>query len=228
MDKKIQDISIGQQQRVEILKALYRGAEILILDEPTAVLTDEEVEGLFQIIGKLKMEGKSVIFISHKMREVMRVSDIITILRAGESVATFNIEEVTAEQLANTMVGRELKESKFNKVSSTKDDMVVLNNIGFNVKSKHSSLRDISLYIKKGEILGVAGVDGNGQSQLAGVLSGNIKPDSGEYFLNGQKIEKFTPKSLIDKKVSHIPEDRNKMGLVGEMTVAENIVLKKT
>ncbi|MFY9284669.1 MAG: ATP-binding cassette domain-containing protein [Miniphocaeibacter sp.] len=228
LDKKISTISIGEQQRVEILKALYRGAEVLILDEPTAVLTDEEVEGLFSIIDKLKAEGKSIIFISHKMREVMRVSTRVTILRSGESVATFNIGDVTSEELANIMVGREIKESKFEKVNPDTEDLVVLKNINYNSKSKHSGLRNISFSIKKGEILGVAGVDGNGQSQLASILSGIIKPESGEYILNGEKINKFTPDCLINRNVSHIPEDRNKMGLVGEMSVAENIVLKNT
>lgn len=228
LDQKISNISIGEQQRVEILKSLYRGAEILILDEPTAVLTDEEVEGLFAIIDKLKQEEKSVIFISHKMREVMRVSNRITILRAGKSVASFNIEDVTAEELANIMVGREVKESNFEKIVSDAEEMVVLKNISYNKKSKHAGLKDISFSIRKGEILGVAGVDGNGQSQLASVLSGIIKPDAGEYILKGERIEKFTPQCLIDRNVSHIPEDRNKMGLVGDMSVTENIVLKNT
>lgn len=228
LDKKITNISIGEQQRVEILKSLYRGAEILILDEPTAVLTDEEVEGLFSIIDRLKEEGKSIIFISHKMREVMRISNRVTILRAGKSVGTYNIDDVTAEELANVMVGRELKASKFKKVKPDTEDMVVLKNINYNSKSKHSGLNNINFKIKKGEILGVAGVDGNGQSQLASILSGLVKPDSGEYILKGEKITKFTPECLINRNVSHIPEDRNKMGLVGDMSVAENIVLKNT
>lgn len=225
-DKKIYDISIGEQQRVEILKALYRGAEILILDEPTAVLTDEEVEGLYNIIDKLRKENKSIIFISHKMREVMHVSDRVTILRAGKSVQTLNIKETNSQELANIMVGRELEESKFIKVESDGDIVVDIKEVCFNIGSKHSCLNDINFKVRKGEILGVAGVDGNGQSQLASLLTGLLQPEEGEYILEGQKVKQFNPKYFIDKKVCHIPEDRNKMGLVGDMSIYENLILK--
>ncbi len=228
LDSKLTDISIGEQQRVEILKALYRGAEILILDEPTAVLTDEEVAGLYDIIHKLKEEGKSIIFISHKMKEVMHLSDRITILRAGYAVDTLSIDSTNAQELANLMVGRELTTSKYNKVEPQHDSFIELHNINFNSNSKHNSLRDISLKIHPGEILGIAGVDGNGQSQLASLLTGLIKPESGELFLHGKKVDHFKPIDFINEKIGHIPEDRNRMGLVGDMTISDNLILKST
>lgn len=228
LEAKLTDISIGEQQRVEILKALYRGAEILILDEPTAVLTDEEVAGLYDIIQKLKEEGKSIIFISHKMKEVIHLSDRITILRSGYAVDTLDIENTNAQELANLMVGRELSTSHYEKAESKDETSIELRNISFNPNLKHNSLRNISLEIHSGEILGVAGVDGNGQSQLASLLTGLIKPDSGEMILKGKPVEHFKPITFIDEKIGHIPEDRNRMGLVGDMTISDNLILKST
>lgn len=228
LDAKLTEISIGEQQRVEILKALYRGAEILILDEPTAVLTDEEVAGLYEIINKLKQEGKSIIFISHKMKEVMHLSDRITILRSGVAVDTLSIDSTNAQELANLMVGRELTTSKYEKTVSDQDPFIELVNINFNSDSKHNSLRNISLKILPGEILGIAGVDGNGQSQLASLLTGLIKPESGDLFLYGKKVDHFKPIDFIEEKIGHIPEDRNRMGLVGDMTISDNLILKST
>ena len=228
IDKPITEISVGAQQRVEILKALYRGANILILDEPTAALTDLEVEGLFKIIRKLQSEGKSVVFISHKMREVLSISDRITILRAGETVTTLKKEDATAHKLASLMIGRELVTSDYDKQDRGSDTIIKLKDIEYNAKSKHNGLRGVSLEVYKGEILGIAGVDGNGQSQLAQLLTGVITPDSGEVTLEEGLLAKFRPKDFIDRGIAHIPEDRNKMGLVGNMTVKENLVLKKT
>lgn len=228
LDKTILDISVGAQQRVEILKALYRGADLLILDEPTAALTDLEVKGLFKIINKLVEEGKSVIFISHKMREVMEISDRITILRAGETVQTLNKDETDATQLANLMIGREFVPGSYQKVQSDKEEILNLKDICYNKESKHSGLNRVNLSIRKGEIVGIAGVDGNGQSQLAQLVNGVIEPDSGELLLKSEHIAKFMPESFIEANVSHIPEDRNKMGLIGNMSVSENLILKDT
>ena len=228
LDKLITEISVGEQQRVEILKALYRGAELLVLDEPTAALTDLEVEGLFAIIEKLTSEGKSIIFISHKMREVLRVSDRITILRAGETVCTLNRGETTGQELANLMIGRELSPSHYEKRTVTDEPVVALQNVDYHKEAKHAGLNGITLTIGKGEIVGVAGVDGNGQSQLAQLITGVIAPDSGKVDLKESKVAKFMPQSFIEEGVSHIPEDRNKMGLIGDMSVKDNIVLKST
>ncbi len=228
LDKPISEISVGAQQRIEIIKALYRGAELLVLDEPTAALTDIEVEGLFDVILKLKAEKKSIIFISHKMREVLRISDRITVLRAGEAVCTVNCCDTCGEDLANLMIGRELPPSHYTKVENLGKDVAVLSNVSYNASSKHSGLRNVSLRVGCGEILGVAGVDGNGQSQLAQIITGVLSPDTGSVEIKGERISEFNPQSFIDKNVAHIPEDRNKMGLIPNMTVQDNIVLKST
>ena len=228
IDKLITEISVGAQQRVEILKALYRGAEILVLDEPTAVLTDIEVVGLFEIIRKLQSEKKSVIFISHKMREVLEISDRITILRTGETVKTLDKNEVDAQMLASLMIGSELAVSDYEKVESVQSDLIRIESVSFNEQSKHNGLNNISINLKKGEILGIAGVDGNGQSQLAQLLTGVISPDKGAVYYNDQKVDKFRPQTFIENGIAHIPEDRNKMGLIGNMSVKENLILKAT
>ncbi len=228
IDKPVTEISVGAQQRVEILKALYRGARVLILDEPTAALTDIEVGGLFEIIRKLQSENKSVIFISHKMREVLEISDRITILRAGETVKTLDKEEADAHTLASLMIGRELVESDYDKDVEVSDEIISLSTVSYNESSKHNGLSNVSLEVYKGEILGIAGVDGNGQSQLAQLLTGVIAPEKGHVTLKAKKVDKFRPKDFINEGIAHIPEDRNKMGLVGNMSVKENLILKAT
>ena len=228
LDRPVTEIAVGAQQRVEILKALYRGAELLVLDEPTAALTDIEVEGLFRIIHKLTDEGKSIIFISHKMREVLQISDRITILRAGETVRTLQRNETSGEELANLMIGRELTPSQYTKVSEAGEPVIELKNVDYHKQSKHNGLNGVTLRVGKGEILGIAGVDGNGQSQLAQLVTGVIAPESGTVDMKGSRVATFSPNGFILENVSHIPEDRNKMGLVGNMSVMENIVLKET
>ncbi len=228
LDMPITELSVGAQQRVEILKALYHGCEILVLDEPTAALTDTEAEGLFEVMDKLKSEGKSIIFISHKMREVLKVSDRVTILRAGQSVETDSIGDVSGEVLANRMIGRELKPSHYEKVQSEKENVAILTGVSYHRSSKHNGLNDVSLRVRRGEIVGIAGVDGNGQSQLAEVLTGNISPEEGSVDLMGSKVVTYDPNGFILKNVAHIPEDRNKAGLIGNMSVEDNLVLKLT
>jgi len=228
LDKPVTEIAVGAQQRVEIMKALYRGAELLVLDEPTAALTDIEVEGLFSIIEKLKSENKSVIFISHKMREVLRISDRITVLRAGETVCTVERSETDGPKLANLMMGRDLVPSHYEKIEQPGAPVMALTDVSYHKASKHSGLNDVSLTVSRGEIVGIAGVDGNGQSQLAQIVTGVLTPDEGEVDLKGSKIAQFTPNGFILENVSHIPEDRNKMGLIGNMSVQDNIVLKAT
>ena len=228
LDALITEISVGAQQRVEILKALYHGAELLILDEPTAALTDIEVEGLFDIIHKLIGEGKSVIFISHKMREVMYISDRITILRAGEVVTTVNAKETDPQQLANLMIGRELTKSQYEKVEGSGEPVVRLENVEYHKNNKHNGLAGISLEIRPGEIVGIAGVDGNGQTQLAQLVTGVIAPEAGQLCLNGKAVGTFDPNDFILSGVAHVPEDRNLQGLIGDMTIADNLVLKTT
>ena len=229
LDKRVGDMSIGMQQRVEIMKVLFRGADLLVLDEPTAVLTDLEVEGLFEIIKSLTAEGKSVIFISHKMREVMRISDRVTVLRRGESVETVRVADTTEQELADLMIGQKFTESTYQKVVDAGEVVFELKGVSYHPAVKHGGLKDISLAIHKGEILGVAGIDGNGQSPLADVITGLICPESGETIgPDGSKIALFSPSTFIEAGLGNIPEDRNKMGLIGDMSVAENLILKQT
>ena len=228
LDAKITEISVGAQQRVEILKALYHGAELLILDEPTAALTDIEVEGLFAIMNKLKSEGKSVIFISHKMREVLHISDRITILRAGEVITTVNCSETDGQKLANLMIGRELTKSQYEKKEVTADPVVKLEDVRYHENNKHNGLAGVSMEIRPGEIVGIAGVDGNGQTQLAQLITGVIGPEKGHVHLAGSKVSTFDPFDFIESGVAHVPEDRNLQGLIGDMSIADNLVLKST
>ena len=228
LDKLITEIAVGAQQRVEILKALYHGAELLVLDEPSAALTDLEVEGLFAIMQKLIGEGKSIIFISHKMREVLHISDRITILRAGRVVTTVRRQDTSGPELANLMIGRELADSHYEKVSRSDGDAFRLSDIEYHRESKHNGLAGITLQVGRGEIVGIAGVDGNGQTQLAQIVTGVLAPEAGELDLKGRKVALFNPSGFIEDGVSMIPEDRNLQGLVGNMTVADNLVLKST
>ncbi|MGI6230126.1 MAG: ABC transporter ATP-binding protein [Tractidigestivibacter sp.] len=228
LNSRIADMSIGMQQRVEILKVLYRGADLLVLDEPTAVLTDVEAESLFDIMRSLTAEKKSVIFISHKMREVMKVSDRITVLRDGKSVTTLNCADTTAQELADLMIGRRFHESIYEKVTNPGEEVMSLEHVSLNPERKHGGLKDVSITIHRGEIVGVAGIDGNGQSQLAQVVTGFSEPDSGTVKTPVGPVAIYSPKSFIDAGVADVPEDRNSMGLVGDMSIAENLILKNT
>lgn len=229
LDKLITEISVGEQQRTEILKALYHGAELLILDEPSAALTDIEVEGLFAIMQKLIGEGKSIIFISHKMREVLHISDRITVLRLGEVVGTVARADTDGQKLANMMIGKELTESQYEKVDASGAEVVAsLDHVDYDKEHKHSGVNDMTLQIRSGEIVGIAGVDGNGQTQLAQLITGVIAPQGGKIYLKDRSVAVFDPHSFITDGVSHVPEDRNAQGLVGDMSIAENLVLKET
>lgn len=227
LDRKITEISVGAQQRVEILKALWRGAEVLILDEPTAVLTDEETEGLFQIIRRLQAEGKGIIFISHKLREVMAISDRILVLRRGRLVG--QIDDMTAadeQMLANTMVGGQVHQAIYEKRHVTGAPILELEHVSYQKASKHNGLNDICLELRPGEILGIAGVDGNGQSELSRLVTGLLKPEEGEMRYRGKQVQTFRPDRMIAANMAHVPEDRNKMGLVGDMSIRENLIMK--
>ena len=229
LDEKVGDMSIGMQQRVEIMKVLFRGADLVVLDEPTAVLTDLEVEGLFDIMHSLTSEGKSIIFISHKMREVMRISDYVTVLRRGRSVQTLKVADTTEQELADLMIGQKFTESTYEKVEAVSEVAFELRGVSYRPNVKHGGLKDVSLTIHKGEILGVAGIDGNGQSELASLVTGLIRPEGGDVIgPDGNKIALYSPSGFIDSGMGNIPEDRNKMGLVGDMSLAENLVLKQT
>lgn len=222
---KIEDISVGQQQKVEILKILYRGADTIILDEPTAVLTPNEIKELEIIIKNLVREGKSIILITHKLKEVMSMSDRITIIRRGEVVGTLNTKDTSISELANLMVGRPVD---LNVYTEKKEDLSEVFHVK-NLRAKDSrgvdALKDMSFSVKAGEIFGIAGVDGNGQSELIEVISGLRKSYAGEIIFYGERIENLKPSEITDKKISVVPEDRHKTGLVLQHSLYENSIL---
>ncbi len=219
----VSDLTVGQQQRVEILKAIYRGAELLILDEPTAVLTPQEVTELFKIMNQLKEEGKTIIFISHKLKEVFAICDTITVLRLGRSQSSVPSASTNSEELAEMMVGRKcfLDVDK----GPYKPGEIVLKMEHVFTKGTHGALSDISLEIKKGEILGIAGVDGNGQDALIDSITGLCKVSDGKIFIKGNDMTNSSPRDVLEQKVSHIPADRHKRGMVSTMSVKENMIL---
>jgi ABC-type uncharacterized transport system ATPase subunit len=223
----IEDLSVGSQQRVEILKALYRGAQILILDEPTAVLTPPEIAELVAIIRNLTAAGKSIIIITHKLNEIKQVADFCTIIRRGRYIDTVDVAQVSQQDLAAKMVGRKVSFKVNKKPQAPGETILEVRDLRVEDSRKIRVVDGLNLQLRKGEILGIAGVDGNGQSQLVEALTGLRKVSSGQILVAGRDITNLSPKQIIhDHKVSHIPEDRQKRGLVFEFDVAENMVLE--
>jgi ABC-type uncharacterized transport system ATPase subunit len=224
---RIENISVGQQQRVEILKALYRGADILILDEPTAVLTPQEARELFEVIESLKAQGKAIIFISHKLNEVLEVADRITTLRRGKKVDTVPREGATEEGLARMMVGREVLFRIEKKPPHPGEALLAVADLRVSDDRGLEAVRGLSFDVRGGEIVGIAGVDGNGQTELVEVLTGLRRPDSGSIRMGGADVTRTSAKTLFDEhSLGHIPEDRHRFGLVLDFTLAENIALQ--
>ncbi|MFD0049372.1 ABC transporter ATP-binding protein [Actinomycetes bacterium NPDC127524] len=225
-DAKISDISVGMQQRVEILKTLYRGAEILIFDEPTAVLTPQEIKELMAIMKALVKEGKSIILITHKLKEIMEVCDRVTVIRKGQGIGTVNVSETDPDALASLMVGREVV-FKTEKIESKPAD-VVLDISQLNVKDSRGvyAVKNLNLAVRAGEIVGIAGVDGNGQSELIEAITGLKKSESGTVKIGGKEIQNQSPRKITHSGVGHIPQDRHKHGLVLDYSIGENIVLQ--
>ncbi|CAJ1316089.1 ABC transporter ATP-binding protein [Paenibacillus nuruki] len=223
---KIHDISVGMQQRVEILKTLYRGAEILIFDEPTAVLTPQEISELMEIMKRLVAEGKSIILITHKLKEIMKIADNVTIIRRGKVVDTVKKSETTPQELAEKMVGRNVTFKVDKKPAEPGSVVLEMANIVSNNKEGTAVLQGLNLQVRAGEILGIAGVDGNGQSELIEALTGLRHVYGGTVKLLGQDITNMSPRKITESGVSHIPEDRHKHGLVLDFSVSENMVLE--
>ena len=224
-DSLIKDITVGQQQKVEILKALYRNTDILILDEPTAVLTPQEIDELEIILRNLTDEGKSVILITHKLKEIMQMSDRVTILRRGKVVGQVDTNNTTIPELAELMVGRKVKLSVDKSPHTPGEVVLEIKNLNFKDERGVQKVKDLSLSVRRGEILGIAGVDGNGQSELVELLTGILKADSGSVLLKNQEITKETADQIIEAGISSIPEDRHKRGLVLKMPLYENAIL---
>ncbi len=225
-DAKIEDITVGMQQRVEILKVLYRNADIIIFDEPTAVLTPQEIDELMEIIRLLKKQGKTIILITHKLKEIKAVAERCTVLRRGKVIGTVEVKDVTEDQLAEMMVGRAVKFEIDKKPAQPGDVVLSLKNISVKNSRGQIAVKDLSLDVRAGEIVGIAGVDGNGQSELIYGITGLSPLESGTIELHGKDVTKYSIRQRIEAGIGHIPEDRHKHGLVSEFSVAENIAIK--
>lgn len=222
----IRQLPVGMQQRVEIIKALYRNAQILIMDEPTSVLTPQETEKLFNFIRDFKAKGHSVIFISHKLNEVMEIADRITVLRDGKIVGNVSRSEASESRLTHMMIGRDLEITKTNNTIHPKSEMLKIENLTIVGDRKSKVIDDISFTVREGEIFGIAGVSGNGQEELAQALCGLRKVKSGQITLSDKDITNKDVLSIIHQGVGYIPADRHKEGLVLDMSIEENLFLK--
>jgi len=225
-DAKISDISVGMQQRVEILKTLYRGAEVLIFDEPTAVLTPQEISELLDIMRSLVKEGKSIILITHKLKEIMEVCDRCTVIRKGKGIGTVNVSETNVNELASLMVGREVHFKTEKKEARPGKTVLKIEGLYVKDKRKVDIVKGLDLEVRAGEIVGIAGVDGNGQSELIEAITGLTKVSSGSIKLNDKEIANLSPRKITENGVGHIPQDRHKFGLVLDYSIGENIVLQ--
>ncbi len=221
----VQDIGVGQQQRVEIMKALYRNADILILDEPTAVLTPQEAQDLFEILRTLRREGISIIFISHKLKEVLEIADRITVLRRGKTIETVPREGATEESLARAMVGREVLLRVEKQAADTGEVLLEVEDLHVTDDRGIEKVRGVSFQVRAGEIVGIAGVDGNGQTELIEALTGMRRAERGLIRVGGRELHHPSTREALDAGLGHIPEDRQRRGLVLEFSLAENIAL---
>jgi ABC-type uncharacterized transport system ATPase subunit len=213
------------QQRVEIVKALYRKANILILDEPTAVLTPQEAEDLFRIVHELTQRGVSIIFITHKLKEVLAIADRITVMRGGKVVGTAKPSETNEQQLATMMVGREVILTVDKEAAQPKEDVLQVEALRVRDQRDLETVRGVSFNVRAGEVFGIAGVQGNGQTELAEALTGLRKTEGGKISLAGKDVTGHTPRLFTETGLAHIPEDRQKHGLVLSYTIADNMIL---
>ena len=225
-DAVVEDLSVGEAQRVEILKILYKGAEILILDEPTAVLTPQETEELFEIMQSLVQQGKSIIFITHKLKEVLAVANRITVLRQGKVVGTTAPEATNMAELAAMMVGRDVLLTVDKGQSHPDGSVLSVEDLTVTGKSDHLAVNEVSFEVRAGEIYGIAGVQGNGQTELVEAITGLKKSNSGKVTILGKDVTNLSPRSLSQYGLAHVPEDRQKHGLVLAFTVDANLVLE--
>jgi ABC-type uncharacterized transport system ATPase subunit len=226
-DARIEDVTVGQQQRVEILKTLYRDARVLVLDEPTAVLTAQEAGDLFEVLNTLKEDGVAIVFISHKLGEVLEIADRITVLRRGKRIDTVPKEGSTEQSLARLMVGRDVLLQVEKKSASKGDPVLEVEDLRVLDDRELEAVRDVSLEVRGGEIVALAGVDGNGQQELVEAISGLRDVDSGHITINGSEVAGFGVRATSDAGVAHIPEDRHLRGLVLDFTLAENLALRE-
>jgi ABC-type uncharacterized transport system ATPase subunit len=224
-EARVEDLGVGAQQRVEILRALFRGAKVLVLDEPTAVLTAQEAHDLFRVLRALRDEGTSIVFISHKLNEVLEVSDRVTVLRRGRKVDTVETGSATERSLARLMVGRDVLLRVEKTERAPGEPVLEVRDLGVSDDRGLPAVRDVSFVVRAGEIVGLAGVDANGQSELIEALTGLRKPDAGQILVGGRDIASRSALEAIEAGVGHIAEDRHRRGLVLEFDLAENLSL---
>ena len=228
LNAKIEDITVGMQQRVEILKMLYRDNEVLIFDEPTAVLTPQEIEELIQIMRNLTKEGKSILFISHKLNEIMEASDRVTVLRKGRYIGTVNTKDTTQEELSRMMVGRPVQLVVQKDEKAPGEPVLTVQNLSVPSKLyKRDAVKNVSISVRQGEIVCIAGIDGNGQTEFVHALTGLEKPSGGKITLCGHDITNVSVRERSKSGMSHIPEDRHKHGLILDFTLEQNLVLQR-
>ncbi|MBU5466717.1 ABC transporter ATP-binding protein [Virgibacillus sp. MSJ-26] len=223
---KVRDISVGMQQRVEILKTLYRGADVLILDEPTAVLTPQEIDELIDIMKSLVKEGKSIILITHKLKEIMRACDRCTVIRKGEGIGTVNVADTNTTELATMMVGRSISFETEKSQAKPQDTILKINDLVVKDSRKLEAVKGLDLEVRAGEIVGIAGIDGNGQTELIEAVTGLTKSESGSIKLRDKEIMNLSPRKVTESGLAHIPQDRHKYGLVLDVSIGENMVLQ--
>ncbi|WP_020059078.1 ABC transporter ATP-binding protein [Bacillus sp. 123MFChir2] len=223
---KIEDISVGMQQRVEILKTLYRGAEILIFDEPTAVLTPQEIQELIHIMKKLVQEGKSIILITHKLKEIMEVCDRCTIIRKGKGIGTVDVASTDENKLAELMVGRQVNFKTEKSDAKPRENVLEISNLVVHDARHLPTVKGLDLTVRAGEIVGIAGIDGNGQSELIEAITGLRKVESGSITLREKDVTNWPVRRITEEGVGHIPEDRHKHGLVLDFSIGDNMVLQ--
>jgi simple sugar transport system ATP-binding protein len=223
----VADLAVGEQQRVEIIKALYRDIDILILDEPTSMLTPQEEKALFATLQSMVKQGLSIIFITHKLHEVMEASNRVTVLRGGKVVGTVKTSDTSESELAKMMVGRSIIESVESKSSAKNPAILQLKNVSALNNAKVKFLKDLSLELRKGEILGIAGVDGNGQAELAEVIAGLRKVQSGEIIMDNSAITNAAPRKIREGGLAYVPQDRLNTGLILDYSIAENLILDR-
>jgi ABC-type uncharacterized transport system ATPase subunit len=226
-DTLVEDLPTGFKQRVEILKALYRGAKVLILDEPTAVLTPLETEDLFRSIKKLVDGGSTVIFITHKLKEVLTITTRITVMRRGRIVGVIDTKDATVGKLADLMVGRTIQRNFIFKTSAPGQVILEVKDLTVGSRYKPRAVADCSFTVREGEIVGIAGVEGNGQTELVGAIMGMLKPSAGTIKIKGVPTSRMSTRQIMDLSVAHVPEDRALSGLVLDFSIAENSVLGK-
>lgn len=223
---RVEDITVGMQQRAEILKALYQGAEILILDEPTAVLTPQEIDELMEIIHSLADEGRSIIIITHKLEEIMAVADRCTVIRRGKGIGTVDIADTNQQQLADMMVGRSVSFSVEKTPAHPTETVLQVDDLVVKDSRNLNAVNHVSFEVRRGEILGIAGIDGNGQSELIQAISGLVPVDSGSIQLLDKEVANESPRTITETGLGHIPEDRHRHGLILDMKLENNMVLQ--